>query len=228
MRLPLLNKKEIATCARLYELTPSALRAVQAVLLKGQKASLAADEQGMPVDDVLDLSRKIERDFLLTLTQEKNLQVQTPFMHMSQFECIAKLIRSKEPARSAAMMVLVMGWSAKSTVRLTGLKTQSVWNTCQRFRSAYIRLTKVFPDQASKASDGSDSIFLTPEQFSAVAFFIRSREPASSAAKLVLVYNQGKSHAAREVGIQLQSCWNTIERFKAALRLIRPHFPGPS
>lgn len=200
-------------------------KALEDVLVRFRPVADAARANDVGTAELLAHARRIERDFLIDFTQAAQMSVTLPAMNMEQFETIAKLIRSKEPARTAAMMVLVLGWSSQSVVKTIGLQTQSVWNTVHRFRTAHARLTKVFFRPQLPVED-SKTPSLTPEQFDAIAFLIRSRKPASSAAELVLVYNQGNAHAAREVGIKPQSCWNTIDRFKAALKLIQPNFPG--
>lgn len=210
-----------------HGVSESMQKALEDVLVRFRQVADAAKKNDVEAAEVLAHARRIERDFLVNFTQAAQMSVAPPAMTMGQFETIAKLIRSKEPARTAAMMVLVLGWSSQSAVKTTGLQTQSVWNTVNRFRTAHARLSKVF-FRPHLPVDESKTPSLTPEQFDAIAFLIRSRKPASSAAELVLVYNQGNAHAAREVGIQPQSCWNTIDRFKTALRLIQPHFPEAS
>lgn len=53
-------------------------------------------------------------------------------------------------------------------------------------------------------------------QFDAIATLIRSREPAKSAARRVLVDGVGPSEAGREFNLTRQSVSNTVGRFRAA------------
>jgi len=57
-------------------------------------------------------------------------------MDMAQFEAIATLISSREPARSAARRVLVDGIGPSEAGREYNLSRQSVSNTVGRFRTA--------------------------------------------------------------------------------------------
>lgn len=57
-------------------------------------------------------------------------------MDLAQFEAIAKLISSREPARSAARRVLVDGVGPSEAGREFNLTKQSVSNTVGRFRAA--------------------------------------------------------------------------------------------
>lgn len=197
--------------------------AVEGVLIHFKTPDASAKENNVSVVNLVFEIRRIERDFLVFYSESALMSVSEPLMTMGQFDVIAKLMRSKEPARTSAFMVLVLGWSLQSAVKFTGLKTQSVWNAVNRFKIAYDRLIKAFKKDYFQKTP-SKIISLTPSQFDAVALLMRSRKPASSAAKLVLVYSQTNAHAAREVGIQPQSCWNTINRFKSALKLIDLHF----
>lgn len=57
-------------------------------------------------------------------------------MDLAQFEAIATLISSREPAKSAARRVLVDGVGPSEAGREFNLSRQSVSNTVGRFRSA--------------------------------------------------------------------------------------------
>lgn len=57
-------------------------------------------------------------------------------MDVAQFEAIATLISSREPARSAARRVLVDGIGPSEAGREFSLSRQSVSNTVGRFRAA--------------------------------------------------------------------------------------------
>lgn len=62
---------------------------------------------------------------------------------------------------------------------------------------------------------------MTPIQFDAIAVLIKSREPAKSAARRVLVDGEENIGAATEFGISRQSVSNTVARFRSADKLIR-------
>lgn len=57
-------------------------------------------------------------------------------MNLAQFEAIATLISSREPAKSAARRVLVDGVENIEAAREFDLSRQSVSNTVGRFRAA--------------------------------------------------------------------------------------------
>lgn len=61
-----------------------------------------------------------------------------------QFDLIASLIRSREPARTAAHLILVRGKSNPEAMEATGLSASSVSNTLGRFRVAHEKICKVY------------------------------------------------------------------------------------
>lgn len=202
-----------------------------AVLTQNHDAAVQTASDILGVDAEVAAARlaTIERDYLVWLTAKNpELVALPPLMTMPQFEVLATLRRSIEPARTAAMLVLVLGWAQIDARRALAVerKTQSVWNAVARFKEDFEMVKKAFPHAPTRKELAADPPQLTPEQFNAVAALIRSREPAQSAARLVLVYGQGKSQAAKEANILTQSCWNTVQRFKRALTPIREAFPG--
>lgn len=56
---------------------------------------------------------------------------------LAQFEVIAKLLRSKEPAATAAKLVLVDGLAVKDVVLKTGMSQPSVSQAAKRYRDAH-------------------------------------------------------------------------------------------
>ncbi|HEY8095829.1 MAG TPA: hypothetical protein VIE65_06995 [Methylobacter sp.] len=62
---------------------------------------------------------------------------------------------------------------------------------------------------------------MTPKEFDAIAVLISSREPAKSAARLVLIHGKGVTESAKEYGITRQSVSNTLKRFRSADKIIR-------
>lgn len=61
-----------------------------------------------------------------------------------EFDLIAKLIQSKEPPKTAAYLVLVMGKSNQEAIAETGLSAQSVSNTLGRFRRTHKEIYGVY------------------------------------------------------------------------------------
>lgn len=61
---------------------------------------------------------------------------------------------------------------------------------------------------------------MTGAQFDALAKLLRSRAPALTAARLVLVDGSKPSEAARATGMQLNAVSNAVARFRAADELI--------
>lgn len=72
-------------------------------------------------------------------------------MTPEQFELIAKLIRSREPAKTVARYVLVEGISNAKAAAETGLSAQSVSNTLARFKSADYEIRSAYmPNKVQK------------------------------------------------------------------------------
>lgn len=67
-----------------------------------------------------------------------------PELTKKQFDLIAKLIQSKEPARTAAFIVLVKGKGNQAAIAETGLSAQSVSNTLGRFRRTHKEIYLVY------------------------------------------------------------------------------------
>ncbi len=61
-----------------------------------------------------------------------------------EFDLIASLIRSREPARTAAYLVLVRGKSNPDAMAATALSAASVSNVLTRYRHAHERIRKVY------------------------------------------------------------------------------------
>lgn len=57
-------------------------------------------------------------------------------MNLKQFEVIAKLIRSREPAKTGAKLVLIDQLRVKDAAEHCGLLSQSVTQTVTRFKEA--------------------------------------------------------------------------------------------
>jgi transposase len=65
-------------------------------------------------------------------------------MDAKKFELLARLLRSRGPVRAAAKLVLVDGKRNADAARETGVSTQSVSNTVQRFRSEDEAIRQVY------------------------------------------------------------------------------------
>lgn len=57
-------------------------------------------------------------------------------MTPAHFDVIAKLLRSRDPARAAARLVLIDGLTGVYAASLLGISAQSVSRAAQRFRAA--------------------------------------------------------------------------------------------
>lgn len=66
---------------------------------------------------------------------------------------------------------------------------------------------------------------MTSEQFEVLANLMRSREPAKTAARLVLVDGMAGVEAARQAGVTPQSVSNAVGRYRAADLAIRGAYP---
>lgn len=65
-------------------------------------------------------------------------------MTNEQFDVIAQLIRSREPTKSAARMVLIDKIANVVAASKWNLKTQSVANTVARFRAADMLVRRAY------------------------------------------------------------------------------------
>lgn len=63
---------------------------------------------------------------------------QKVMLNAKQFEVIAKLLRSRDPARTAARMVLVEGRRIKDAGEATGLLHPSIVRSVARYRAAHL------------------------------------------------------------------------------------------
>ncbi len=62
----------------------------------------------------------------------------------AQFDLIARLIRSREPVRTAAYLVLVKGKSNQDAMNVTGVSAASLSNTLTRYRTHHAEILKVY------------------------------------------------------------------------------------
>lgn len=61
-----------------------------------------------------------------------------------EFDLIASLIRSREPAKTGARLVLISKLRNIDAAKEVGVHINSVTNTVARFRSTHKEITKVF------------------------------------------------------------------------------------
>lgn len=61
-----------------------------------------------------------------------------------EFTLIAKLIRSREPVKTAAKLVLVTGYTAPDAAREAGVAYKSCANTVARFRATHKEIVNIF------------------------------------------------------------------------------------
>ena len=61
-----------------------------------------------------------------------------------EFDLIAELIRSRDPARAAARLVLVNGYAYDQAATESGCKYTSVTNTVYRFLATHKKIVAVF------------------------------------------------------------------------------------
>lgn len=65
-------------------------------------------------------------------------------MNVEEFTLIAKLLRSKDPVRTAAMLVLVDGKTGVEAAHATGVSPSSVSNSIKRFRNTDAEIRRVY------------------------------------------------------------------------------------
>lgn len=76
-------------------------------------------------------------------------------MTPAQFYALAVLIRTTEPARSAARLVLVDGMHPAEAAERAGVSRQSAYNASDRVRRAYIRICEAGPWPEREAADAA-------------------------------------------------------------------------
>lgn len=131
-------------------------------------------------------------------------------MEQMEFNVIAKLIRSRDPAKVGAHMVLVGGLSGVDAAKGAMTSPASVSNTIQRFRAADKMIREAYGFSGSKEL-----------KFEAIAYLIRSREPAKDGARMVFINGLSGVEASHKVGISTSSISNTLQRFRRADESIR-------
>jgi transposase len=62
----------------------------------------------------------------------------------TQFDLLARLLQSKEPARSGARLVLVEGKSNPEAYTMAGISPQSLSNTLGRYRKAHADICQAY------------------------------------------------------------------------------------
>jgi transposase len=72
-------------------------------------------------------------------------------MNEREFNLIAKLIRSRDPACTAARLVLVSGYSNQEAATEAGCSYNSVTNTVSRFKAAHKEISAVFGRKSNSA-----------------------------------------------------------------------------
>lgn len=68
-------------------------------------------------------------------------------MTPEQFEVVADLIRSREPAKSAARMILLESVRVVDAAEATGISAASASNTATRFRAAHAKILSAYAKQ---------------------------------------------------------------------------------
>lgn len=61
-------------------------------------------------------------------------------MTRAQFNVVAELLRSREPVRTAARLVLVEGATTKDAAEAAGMQPNAVSNALSRYRNAHKKL----------------------------------------------------------------------------------------
>lgn len=59
------------------------------------------------------------------------------FFTLAQFNAVAKLLRSREPVKTAARLVLVEGLARKNAMAATGVSGPAVSQAVKRYREAH-------------------------------------------------------------------------------------------
>lgn len=67
-------------------------------------------------------------------------------MNQKQFDALAKMLRSRDPSREAARLVLVEGLSRKNAADQTGLAGPSVSGVVKRFNAADSLMRDAYSD----------------------------------------------------------------------------------
>ena len=70
-----------------------------------------------------------------------------PELTLAEFEVIAKLLQSKEPAKTAARLVLVEGKAVKDAVAATGCLQPAVSRIVRRCRESHVYILTAYAKQ---------------------------------------------------------------------------------
>ena len=65
-------------------------------------------------------------------------------MTQAQFEVVAGLLRSREPVRTAARLVLVEGATTKDAAGAAGMQPNAVSNALGRYRNAHLKILSAY------------------------------------------------------------------------------------
>jgi transposase len=65
-------------------------------------------------------------------------------MTPAQFDVVAELLRSRDPARAAARLVLIDGASTSAAAEHCGVSSQSVSNALSRFKAADEKISQAY------------------------------------------------------------------------------------
>lgn len=66
-------------------------------------------------------------------------------MTPAQFDVVAELLRSRDPARAAARLVLIEGATTVAAAAQCAVSSQSVSNAVARFKAADQKIRAVYP-----------------------------------------------------------------------------------
>jgi transposase len=131
-----------------------------------------------------------------------------------QFGTIAKLLRSSGGApEETAFLVLVMGKSRKDAMLATQLSGPAATQAVRRYREADEMIGAAY-----YAGAGSG---ISEQQFEVVAKLLRSREPAKTAARQVLVNWDRRKEAMRLTNLSGPAASQVVRRYREVDELLR-------
>lgn len=72
-------------------------------------------------------------------------------MTPKQFDAVAKLLRSRDPAKMAARLVLVDGMTRKAAIEATGLSGPAITQAVKRYKEAHALIQTAYAKQKQDA-----------------------------------------------------------------------------
>jgi len=141
-----MNKDQFKMVAKLLRSSGMSLKAAEGLLVENKTREEVINDLGISKEGIRNVLRRFGEAHELLQKAYSTRKAET--MTAEQFETIAKLIRSRDPSRLAAQLILIEGKSRIGTGELTGLKRNAVHNVLQRYLNADASIRQAYPASA--------------------------------------------------------------------------------